>query len=184
MAHCGISGLEYAQSGENAESNELGETEESRNVAASGTRDTTSKCSEIKTFNPGELRYSVAFSTGQAARYCFVTADTVLNWIKAESLAAQKTAGGQYRIQASVLHRFMRDHGMSTDLLEAELDVRPLCWEYHCRRQEQLGCTDCLVNRSGAPRCYMLRGVLHPTNARPASCQECEYHLRYHRREK
>lgn len=153
-------------------------------MAASGTRDTTSKCSEIKTFNPGELRYSVAFSTGQAARYCFVTADTVLNWIKAESLAAQKTAGGQYRIQASVLHRFMRDHGMSTDLLEAELDVRPLCWEYHCRRQEQLGCTDCLVNRSGAPRCYMLRGVLHPTNARPASCQECEYHLRYHRREK
>lgn len=60
----------------------------------------------------------LAYSTGQAARCCFVTSDTILNWIHAGSLEAQRTAGGQYRIRREELLRFMRAHGMNTDLLE------------------------------------------------------------------
>ena len=62
----------------------------------------------------------LAYSTGQAARYCFVTSDTILNWIHKGSLQAQRTAGGQYRIRREDLLRFMRVHGMSTELLERE----------------------------------------------------------------
>ena len=147
-------------------------------VFGNGKRDPTTGCPEIKSLS----RNDVAFSTGQAARYCFVTGDTVLNWINAGSLSAQKTAGGQYRIRASELYRFLREHEMSTDLLEAELSVRPMCWEFNCQRQTELGCAGCLVSRSGAPRCYELREVLHDAAARPVDCQECDYYQRYCRR--
>lgn len=121
----------------------------------------------------------VAFSTGQAARYCFVTGDTVLNWIKGGSLGAQKTPGGQYRILATALYSFMREHDMNTALLEAEHKIQPLCWEFHCRRREALGCQECLVHRSGAAQCWELRGVLHAAEGRPERCEDCDYFRRY-----
>jgi len=127
------------------------------------------------------LRNDVAFSTGQAARYCFVTGDTILNWIKNGSLAAQKTSGGQYRILVRVLYAFLREHDMNTALLEAEHTIRPLCWEFNCRRQVALGCGVCLVNRSGAPCCWELRGVLHRASARPERCEDCDYFRRFSR---
>jgi len=136
---------------------------------------TNTDCRENKALHHGD----VAFSTGQAARYCFVTGDTIVNWIKSDSLSAQKTPGGQYRILVTVLYAFMREHDMNTALLEAEHNVRPLCMEFHCRRQKTLGCSECLVNRSGAQRCWELRGVLHDTDARPERCEDCDYFRRY-----
>ena len=38
------------------------------------------------------------FSTGQAAKLCAVTPDTVLKWIKRGRLRARRTPGGHYRI--------------------------------------------------------------------------------------
>ena len=67
----------------------------------------------------------LAFTTGQAARYCYVTSDTILNWIHAKVLVAQRTVGGQYRIRREDLIQFMREHGMRTDQLETELHPRP-----------------------------------------------------------
>lgn len=136
---------------------------------------TSTGCQEIKALQHGD----VAFSTGQAARYCFVTGDTILNWIKSGSLDAQKTPGGQHRILSSALYAFLREHGMNTELLEAEHNIRPLCFEFNCRLQEALGCQDCLVNRSGAQRCWELRGVLHAAGARPGRCEDCDYYRRY-----
>ena len=66
----------------------------------------------------------LAYTTGQAARFCYVTSDTILNWIHAGSLMAQRTAGGQYRIRREDLIAFMREHGMRTDVLEADRPVR------------------------------------------------------------
>ena len=60
----------------------------------------------------------LAVSTGQAARYCFVTSDTIVNWIKAGHLAAQRTAGGQYRILIADLRSFMQSRGMSNRLMD------------------------------------------------------------------
>jgi excisionase family DNA binding protein len=121
----------------------------------------------------------VAFSTGQAARYCYVTADTILNWINSGSLTAQRTVGGQYRIRSRDLLTFMRDHEMSTDLLESEYGIRPHCWEFHCKGDADARCLRCLAYRSGAVNCFALRNVLPDEERLNASCEECDYYRRY-----
>jgi excisionase family DNA binding protein len=120
-----------------------------------------------------------AFSTGQAARYCFVTADTIVNWINGGTLQAQRTAGGQYRIRLDDLYDFMLEHGMSTELLEAERDVRPHCWEFHCAGELSPTCQTCLTYRSGAMQCFELRECDSSGAHLFSSCGDCEYHRRY-----
>lgn len=123
----------------------------------------------------------VAFSTGQAARFCYVTSETILNWVRSNQLRAQRTAGGQYRIRLEDLRTFMVENGMSTALLDAEKDVRPYCWEFHCQVTAQYGhspmgpCAECLVHRSGTLNCWELHGLLPVTRRRGDACDECEY---------
>lgn len=121
----------------------------------------------------------VAFSTGQAARYCYVTADTILNWINSGSLEAQRTVGGQYRIRYRDLLAFMRDHEMSTELLEGEHGIRPHCWEFHCKGDTDERCLRCLAYRSGALNCFALKDVLPEEGRLNASCEECDYYRRH-----
>lgn len=128
---------------------------------------------------PPKNAYSVAFTTGQVARYCFVTSDTIVNWIHAGALPAQRTPGGQHRILFSDLLAFQREHGMSTELLEAELNVRPHCWEFHCTGETAEGCRGCLVHRSGALRCWELSAHVERKSAQRSTCQGCEYYERY-----
>lgn len=121
----------------------------------------------------------VAFSTGQAARYCFVTADTILNWINGGALRAQRTAGGQYRILALELLAFMREHGMSTELLVSEIDVRPHCWEFHCEGEPSSTCLQCIVHLSGAINCFALCEVAPGGRRLVETCDSCDYHRLY-----
>lgn len=118
-----------------------------------------------------------ALSTGQAARYCYVTSYTIVNWIHSGKLNAQRTAGGQYRIRLGELREFMRETEMPTDLLDEEANVRPYCWEFHCQLGEQLSvCDDCLVHRSGAEHCYELRGEVSLAKCLIHDCTNCEYY--------
>ena len=127
-----------------------------------------------------------AVSTGQAARCCFVTAETIVNWIRSHRLTAQRTAGGQYRIRLADLRAFMVDTGMSTRPLDDALDLRPYCWEFH----DEAGsgpastggadCERCLVRRAGTLNCWELHGLLPLTARRVAQCDHCEYHGRHH----
>ena len=122
-----------------------------------------------------------AFSTGQAARFCYVTSGTILNWIRSGRLNAQRTAGGQYRVLAEDLREFMVENGMSTKLLDAEENERPYCWEYHCQISAQYGspsldvCENCLVHRSGTSNCWELHGLLPLTARRFDRCEDCDY---------
>jgi excisionase family DNA binding protein len=119
----------------------------------------------------------LAFSTGQAARYCYVTSYTIVNWIQMGRLKAQRTAGGQYRIRVGDLRQFMRKNGMRTDLLEEEQNIRPYCWEFHCQPgQEGSACEDCLVRRSGAENCFELRDVIPRKGCLFDDCRNCEYY--------
>jgi excisionase family DNA binding protein len=124
-----------------------------------------------------------ALSTGQAARFCYVTSETILNWIRANRLKAQRTAGGQYRILLDELRVFMAENGMSTALLDAEKDVRPYCWEFHCLGLARSGaqsreiCDACLVHRSGTLHCWELHGLLPVTRRRFDHCGDCDYYL-------
>jgi excisionase family DNA binding protein len=126
-----------------------------------------------------------ALSTGQAARFCFVTAETVLNWIHAGRLKAQRTAGGQFRVLVEDLRAFMSSAGMETRLLEAEKDIRPYCWEFHCQISARYGspslevCDNCLTHRSGTLNCWELHGLLPITRRRFDACATCDYHQRF-----
>ncbi len=128
-----------------------------------------------------------ALSSGQAARFCYVTSDTIVNWIRADSLKAQRTAGGQYRICVADLRAFMVANGMSTALLDAEADIRPYCWEFHCEvgspsaSSGAMGCESCLVRRSGTLNCWTLHGLLPVTARRVEQCGQCEYYRRFYR---
>jgi excisionase family DNA binding protein len=126
-----------------------------------------------------------ALSTGQAARYCYVTSETILNWIRSGGLHAQRTAGGQFRIRLQDLRAFMAEAGMSTALLDEEKDIRPYCWEFHCEISARYGrpsrevCEGCLVHRSGTLNCWELHALLPLTARKNDRCSECEYFLRY-----
>jgi excisionase family DNA binding protein len=119
-----------------------------------------------------------ALTTGQAARYCFVTSDTILNWINAECLPAQRTVGGQYRILVDDLRHFLNRHGMSTDLLNQELETRCYCWEFHlCRGKPNpdSNCESCMVFKSMAFNCFFIRSLFPDSQWHFSSCDKCEY---------
>jgi excisionase family DNA binding protein len=123
-----------------------------------------------------------AFSTGRAARFCYVTPETILNWIRAGLLKAQRTAGGQYRIRIEDLRAFMVERGMETDQLDASQGLRSHCWEARVQEVGQGGvalldpCRECLVHRSGTLNCWELSGLLPLTGRRAMRCGECEYY--------
>jgi excisionase family DNA binding protein len=122
-------------------------------------------------------RQALALSTGQVARFCLVSPDTVVAWIKKDRLAAQRTLGGRFRIFVSDLRRFMVQHGMSTAALDAEFRVPLYCWEY-CplgRSGNQDVCRTCLAYRAKAMHCYTLRFQFPSKQHRHADCEQCEY---------
>ncbi|MFH1575141.1 MAG: excisionase family DNA-binding protein [Acidobacteriota bacterium] len=126
-----------------------------------------------------------ALSTGQAARFCYVTSETILNWIRLNQLRAQRTAGGQYRIRLTDLRQFMVERGMDTSLLDEEWGFRPYCWRYHQEAgtaAESAGpdlCKHCLVRRSGTLNCWELHALLPLTARRVLDCSTCPYYGRF-----
>lgn len=120
----------------------------------------------------------LALTTGQAARYCLVSADTIVKWIATGRLEAQRTAGGQYRIRCDELRAFMTALGMRTDQLDSETGHSLACWEFFRSRGPGGGlaaaCTDCAVRKSGAAVCHEVRPLIGATPNAP-SCAECDY---------
>ena len=111
------------------------------------------------------------FSTGQAARLCSVTSDTVLRWIKSGRLRGLRTGGGHYRIPKTELERHLG--------LQAR---RQSCWEYHRRGTELTqACRQCIVYRARAQRCWELAqpgvAVGHTHAFRITTCEKCDYFL-------
>ncbi len=123
-----------------------------------------------------------ALSTGQAARLCFVTPESILNWIRTKRLRAQRTAGGQYRIPVAELQSFMLENGMDTGALECETGERLHCWEFHGREAARYGllsqevCEGCLVRRAAALHCWELHGLLPLTRRKFGACEDCTYY--------
>jgi excisionase family DNA binding protein len=123
-----------------------------------------------------------ALTTGQAAKHCLVSPDTIANWIAAGRLPAQRTVGGQYRIRLSDLRSFMRSHGMRTDLLDAETGHRATCWEFWATWISSglvhgvcATCADCPVFRGRAEVCHEVRPLLPGGTQRAQSCADCQY---------
>lgn len=127
---------------------------------------------------------TIGLTTSQAARYCLVSPDTIVKWIKANNLPAQRTIGGQFRILVDGLRQFMVRNEMSTELLDAELDCRPYCWEFH--REGRKGssthaapCSECPVYRTKALNCFELRAINVDRRWGRRRCEDCEYFRRW-----
>lgn len=110
--------------------------------------------------------------------------DTIVKWIKAASLPAQRTMGGQYRIFVNDLRQFMTRNGMSTDPLDAELESRPYCWEVH-REPGDGGqgisstCKDCPAYQVRALNCFELRAFEVEGPWAHADCARCNYYRKW-----
>ena len=132
---------------------------------------------------------SQALSTGKIAKYCFVTGDTVQNWIRSGILPAQRTAGGQYRVRVEDLREFMVERDMSVQELDSDCQRAPerlvYCWEYYqksARRHvgAKRSCDKCVVKRTLSLKCYELRKhVDHGCLRCRGDCATCAYYRKY-----
>jgi len=120
-------------------------------------------------------------TTGQAARLCSVTRDTVLKWIRAGQIPAQRTPGGHHRIDRRDLDRAVRRSTEAPDHrnpLAAHFSFQ-YCWEYLGRGDLPEQCSRCMVYLSRAQRCYELARIGSEVESTAAFCQnscgDCEY---------
>lgn len=134
-------------------------------------------------------------STGQAARLCAVTPDTVLKWIKRGKLQATRTAGGHHRIALLDLEPFLPSFGRGRDVADVvpqgpdtasaapengTTEATP-CWEYLAEAGAvPEGCRECIVYRARATRCFLMAGldpdVGHARRFCQGSCEDCVYY--------
>jgi len=137
-------------------------------------------------------------TTGQAAKLCAVTPDTVLKWIKKGRLKASRTAGGHYRVALPDLRPFMAGFGQRGDDPRTLVKVGTAvsshdgtgpsgeevsCWEYLATDGEiQEECKQCVVYRVRATRCFLMAGldgnVGHARQFCHGSCEDCVYYQR------
>ena len=119
-------------------------------------------------------------STGEAATLCSVTSDTVLKWIKAGKIPANRTPGGHHRIPHSALLPIV-EAGKPTSRDTRDRSLFQYCWEFNSQSGKVPGgCRECIVYRSGTRRCYQMRDL--PAEAGHARlfcegpCEDCEYY--------
>lgn len=117
-------------------------------------------------------------TTGQAAKLCSVTRDTVLRWVRGGQLKGTRTPGGHYRIDPRDVEEVMAR--------TAEMRVEP-CWSFHANGGKiNDDCEACIVYKARALRCFEMSHLDedsgHGRKFCRASCAECDYyrHLRGH----
>jgi excisionase family DNA binding protein len=130
-------------------------------------------------------------TTGQAAKLCSVTPDTVLKWIRSGNLTARRTAGGHHRIDERDLKRFLvpTENGSAipqpaASTTESESGVSRYCWEYNGKGSLPEGCEDCAVYQLRAQRCYEVlklgKDIGHTKLFCKGDCLDCEYYRHVH----
>ena len=125
-------------------------------------------------------------TTGQAAKYCSVTPDTILKWIKKGLLHGVRTAGGHYRIQRRDIEAFVSlpPSEESPPSQPAECCSENLrCWDFLSDRGAvRDDCRQCVVYRVRAARCFLMAGmeedVGHVRRFCQGSCEDCGYYRR------
>jgi len=136
-------------------------------------------------------------TTGQAAKLCAVTPDTVLKWIKKGRLAATRTAGGHYRVALPDLEPFLAGFGQRGTFLVEKKVLTPIasqdgtkedheeipCWEFLSDGGDvRDACRQCVVYRVRATRCFLMAGldadVGHAHQFCEGSCEDCVYYRR------
>ncbi|MEZ5357810.1 MAG: excisionase family DNA-binding protein [Candidatus Zixiibacteriota bacterium] len=123
-------------------------------------------------------------TTSQAAKRLSVSPDTVLKWVKAGKIKAHRTLGGHFRIPTGLIDTLIEDENRlrkSGSMPVASNPSFQYCWEH----QSQMGilntkCTECVVFKSRARRCYELRNIPEEFGSLKLyckdSCEKCDYY--------
>jgi excisionase family DNA binding protein len=125
-------------------------------------------------------------TTGQAAKQCSVTPDTILKWIRSGYLPARRTAGGHHRINSRDLEQIVGPTAHQEDLPTTPPSKKQYqyCWEFNGDGHVSDACKDCAVYRMRAHRCYEMAelapGADHPKVFCDKSCSECDYYRSVH----
>lgn len=133
-----------------------------------------------------EVSKSEFLTTGQAAKVCSVTPDTILKWLKKGRLNGVRTAGGHYRIQRQDLEPLVASPNPAEShprQLPASHPRSVRCWEYLGERGAiRDDCRDCVVYRVRAARCFKMAGmeadIGHVRQFCRGSCEDCVYYRR------
>lgn len=123
-------------------------------------------------------------TTGQAAKLCSVTPDTILKWIKKGRLSGTRTAGGHYRIERRDLEPYIprpQDDHEAERREPASAEQVPHCWELFTHSGSvRDDCLQCVVYKVGAERCFVMAGldveIGHSRHFCQSSCDECAYY--------
>ena len=134
-------------------------------------------------------------TTGQAAKLCSVTPDTVLKWIHSGRLVATRTPGGHHRVS---LEKIIEVLGSNSDvaLENSQIEIKSrkpnrhpfrYCWEFNNDDTELSGCEECIVYTMRAKRCYEVveraKEIGHNKFFCKQTCQECNYYQVVHQQE-
>jgi excisionase family DNA binding protein len=119
-------------------------------------------------------------TTGEAASLCSVTPDTVLKWIMAGKIPANRTPGGHHRIPYSALMSIIKGKPEKVNESSGKR-LFEYCWEYYSKTgATREGCRKCIVYRSGTRRCYEISRIPsvagHTRLFCEKSCDECDYY--------
>ncbi len=123
-------------------------------------------------------------TTGQAAKLCSVTPDTVLKWIKKGRLSGTRTAGGHFRIERREVEPFIpasRLPGSTSEQVLGRVARALRCWEFLKDQGDVRDeCHQCVVYKVGAERCFLmaeLKGDMeHSRQFCQSSCEPCVYY--------
>ncbi len=121
-------------------------------------------------------------STGQAAKLCSVTPDTILKWIYAGRLPAYRTGGGHHRIDPKDLEELL-ERSTATVSTPGRLEIQSSrhCWEFYGRSTVPATCRQCVVYRAQALRCYELAklpaDIGHEKLFCQGGCEDCDYYI-------
>ena len=122
-------------------------------------------------------------STGQASKLCSVTRDTILKWINKETISAERTAGGHYRVNINTLKPYIVSEKLNVPKKYISKKTKfSYCWEYYSSDGNMKeDCRECMVFKSKAERCFLMAGlgkkVGHNGVHCKSSCYNCEYFM-------
>lgn len=124
-------------------------------------------------------------STGQAAKLCSVTPDTILKWIRSGRLPARRTPGGHHRVDRRDLDQLLRP-ALSSPKAEEPSHGRTFqfCWQYRGKGRLLTACRECVVYQLRAHRCYELARLMPELRREKlfceVSCKDCDYFHHVH----
>ncbi|NQT83306.1 helix-turn-helix domain-containing protein [bacterium] len=137
------------------------------------------------------VKHKQVLTTGDVANICKCSHDTVKRWLESEQLPGHRLPPhGQWRVLPKDLLDFMERHSIPIDEEASSLLGAPeppikdyiYCWEFHKRNRshaaaEGKSCEDCLVFKTKAKDCFVLRKQAGPEQVLcQMPCDECDYY--------